>query len=151
MHHKRSKMKPEEELPSPGAVSVQVRIVCIFPKTLKYTFIYWLWGDILLLSGIILVGKSQNSPAFFRFLQESHITAGHLPKRRQQQTSLPAPDGIHAPAFGCLLALVSHPALISRCFPKRKTIHRSFAGGVGPERKLFLLLFNQKMFKWLEK
>lgn len=25
MHHKRSKMKPEEELPSPGAVSVQVR------------------------------------------------------------------------------------------------------------------------------
>lgn len=68
MHHKRSKMKPEEELPSPGAVSVQVRIVCIFPKTLKYTFIYWLWGDILLLSGIILVGKSQNSPAFFRFL-----------------------------------------------------------------------------------
>lgn len=29
MHHKRSKMKPEEELPSPGAVSVQVRIVYI--------------------------------------------------------------------------------------------------------------------------
>lgn len=27
MHHKRSKMKPEEELPSPGAVSVQVRAV----------------------------------------------------------------------------------------------------------------------------
>lgn len=27
MHHKRSKMKPEEELPSPGAVSVQVRVV----------------------------------------------------------------------------------------------------------------------------
>lgn len=25
MHHKRSKMKPEEELPSPGAVSIQVR------------------------------------------------------------------------------------------------------------------------------
>lgn len=24
MHHKRSKMKPEDELPSPGAVSVQV-------------------------------------------------------------------------------------------------------------------------------
>ena len=32
MHHKRSKMKPEEELPSPGAVSVQVMIVYIFPK-----------------------------------------------------------------------------------------------------------------------
>lgn len=29
MHHKRSKMKPEEELPSPGAVSVQVRPVKI--------------------------------------------------------------------------------------------------------------------------
>lgn len=29
MHHKRSKMKPEEELPSPGAVSVQVKIVYI--------------------------------------------------------------------------------------------------------------------------
>lgn len=27
MHHKRSKMKPEEELPSPGAVSIQVRKV----------------------------------------------------------------------------------------------------------------------------
>lgn len=27
MHHKRSKMKPEEELPSPGAVSVQVMAV----------------------------------------------------------------------------------------------------------------------------
>ena len=32
MHHKRSKMKPEEELPSPGAVSVQVRIVCSITK-----------------------------------------------------------------------------------------------------------------------
>lgn len=31
MHHKRSKMKPEEELPSPGAVSVQVR-----PVKIKY-------------------------------------------------------------------------------------------------------------------
>lgn len=30
MHHKRSKMKPEEELPSPGAVSLQVRPVCIY-------------------------------------------------------------------------------------------------------------------------
>lgn len=27
MHHKRSKMKPEEELPSPGAVSIQVSAV----------------------------------------------------------------------------------------------------------------------------
>lgn len=27
MHHKRTKMKPEEELPSPGAVSIQVRKV----------------------------------------------------------------------------------------------------------------------------
>lgn len=26
MHHKRSKMKPEEELPSPGSVSAQVRL-----------------------------------------------------------------------------------------------------------------------------
>lgn len=29
MHHKRSKMKPEEDLPSPGAVSVQVKIAYI--------------------------------------------------------------------------------------------------------------------------
>lgn len=27
MHHKRSKLKPEEELPSPGAVSIQVSMV----------------------------------------------------------------------------------------------------------------------------
>lgn len=32
MHHKRSKMKPEEELPSPGAVSVQVTTVCILQQ-----------------------------------------------------------------------------------------------------------------------
>ncbi len=32
MHHKRSKMKPEEELPSPGAVSVQVTIVYILQR-----------------------------------------------------------------------------------------------------------------------
>lgn len=37
MHHKRSKMKPEEELPSPGAVSVQVRPVKI-KSFLKKTF-----------------------------------------------------------------------------------------------------------------
>lgn len=34
MHHKRSKMKPDEELPSPGAVSVQVRLVHIHQKLL---------------------------------------------------------------------------------------------------------------------
>lgn len=32
MHHKRSKMKPEEELPSPGAVSVQVMAVDMLPS-----------------------------------------------------------------------------------------------------------------------
>lgn len=39
MHHKRSKMKPEEELPSPGAVSVQVRTVYICQEYKKIYFL----------------------------------------------------------------------------------------------------------------
>lgn len=39
MHHKRSKMKPEEELPSPGAVSVQVRAVNIL--LLSVNLFFW--------------------------------------------------------------------------------------------------------------
>ena len=35
MHHKRTKMKPEEELPSPGAVSVQVRTDIFVQKEKK--------------------------------------------------------------------------------------------------------------------
>lgn len=46
MHHKRTKMKPEEELPSPGAVSVQVR-TDIFPeREKKLIFSHWLHGDL---------------------------------------------------------------------------------------------------------
>lgn len=38
MHHKRSKMKPEEELPSPGAVSVQVRAVNVLLLSVNLFF-----------------------------------------------------------------------------------------------------------------
>lgn len=40
MHHKRSKMKPEEELPSPGAVSVQVRPVKVKYFSRQFFFFY---------------------------------------------------------------------------------------------------------------
>lgn len=53
MHHKRSKMKPEEELPSPGAVSVQVRVVCfqkyknMFSVTGYIGYFFYLPGKVI--------------------------------------------------------------------------------------------------------
>lgn len=68
MHHKRSKMKPEEELPSPGALSVQVRIVYIFQQYKKRDFTRSIGYSSTIWQNYPRSGqKSQNSPAGFYF------------------------------------------------------------------------------------
>lgn len=91
MHHKRSKMKPEEELPSPGAVSVQVRVVKIFWKYKDlsahdvlhlHSFTFWHEPQ----TAHWLVNPRIKQPALFLgfFFLHAHIRAGHLPKWLQQ-------------------------------------------------------------------
>lgn len=65
MHHKRSKMKPEEELPSPGAVSVQVRTVYICQE---YKKIFSVNGSVGYSSAIWQNKKWLVNPRIHQFL-----------------------------------------------------------------------------------
>lgn len=72
MHHKRSKMKPEEELPSPGAVSVQVRAVNILLLSVNLLFFCCFFRSIFLdnLAFIFLYTK-ETEPRLKAFLISS--------------------------------------------------------------------------------
>lgn len=101
MHHKRSKMKPEEELPSPGVVSIQVGVTrtnCKHQNQLSFTDsigIFHLYENSTH-SGEKrkqITAKSHQLDFIFRPpppIQQAHIAAGHLPTWLQQQASLTA-------------------------------------------------------------
>lgn len=104
MHHKRSKMKPEEELPSPGAVSVQVRIVHIINKlpVAPLPFLGYLTKQPLFRQRVSLYQLAASD----RIYQPVFFPAGHLPKVLQPQARVQPPTAY-------LHLLVSHHALIS--------------------------------------